>query len=357
MFSVPSIISELIIPPLDKAAMKAVRQHLDSLAKPQGSLGRLETLAVQLAGVQGRSTPTASPAAVAVMAGDHGVTAEGVSAYPSEVTAQMVYNFLRGGAAINVFSRQMGARVYVVDVGVQEELVVDPNQDCFFDRKVCSGTANMTVEPAMTPEQATAAIGVGMEIARRVIDDGAQVLAVGEMGIGNSTAAVALVCALHDHAPAKITGRGTGVDQAGWLRKVSAIERALELHALDPKEPFRVLCSVGGLEIAAMAGYVIQGAQRRRPVVIDGLISTSAALVAVHLCPAVRDYLIPSHLSQEPLHAIMLDHLGLSPLLHIDMRLGEGTGAVLALPLLEAAVNMLTEMATFSQAGVSTRDK
>ena len=357
MFSIPSVISELVIPPLDEAAMKAVQQRLDALAKPQGSLGRLETLAVQLAGIQGRSTPKAAPAAVAVMAGDHGVTAEGVSAYPSEVTAQMVYNFLRGGAAINVFSRQMGARVYVVDVGVKEKLVVDPNQDDFFDRKISFGTANMTVEPAMTPEQATAAIEVGMEIARRVVADGAQVLAVGEMGIGNSTAAVALVCALHNHAPAEITGRGTGVDDSGLLRKISAIERALERHAPDPKEPFHVLCAVGGLEIAAMAGYVIQAAHLRRPVVIDGLISTSAALVAVQLCPAVRNYLIPSHLSQEPLHAIMLKHLELSPLLHIDMRLGEGTGAVLALPLLEAAVNMLTQMATFSEAGVSTRDK
>lgn len=355
MSTIPLIIADQVIPELDRPAMAAVQHRLDLLAKPQGSLGRLEELAVQLAGIRGQTTPVASPAAVAVMAGDHGVVAEGVSAYPSEVTAQMVYNFLRGGAAINVFSRQVGARVYVVDVGVKERLTVDPEKTDFLDRKVCHGTANMTTGLAMTAAQTEAAILVGMEIAERVTGDGARILAVGEMGIGNSTSAVALVCALHGHAPAEVTGRGTGVDQAGWQRKVTAIERALTLHSLTPEEPFRVLCAVGGLEIAAMAGYVIKGAQLRRPVVIDGLISTAAALVAFHLCPAVRDYLVPSHLSHEPVHAIMLEHLGLAPLLHIDMRLGEGTGAVLALPLLQAAVGILTEMATFSDAGVSGR--
>jgi nicotinate-nucleotide--dimethylbenzimidazole phosphoribosyltransferase len=355
VFTIPSVVADHAIPELDHSAMAAVQHRLDLLAKPQGSLGRLEELAVQLAGVQGQATPVASPAAVAVMAADHGVAGEGVSAYPSEVTAQMVYNFLRGGAAINVFSRQVGARVYVVDVGVKEKLTVDPDQRDFLDRKVCPGTANMTKRLAMTAAEAEAAIQVGMSIAERVASDGAQVLAVGEMGIGNSTSAVALVCALHGHAPAEVTGRGTGVDHAGWQKKVTAIERALDLHALNPDEPYRALCAVGGLEIAAMAGYVIKGAQLRRPVVIDGLISTAAALVAFHLCPAVRDYLVPSHLSHEPVHALMLDHLGLAPLLHIDMRLGEGTGAVLALPLLQAAVRMLTEMATFSDAGVSER--
>ncbi len=341
---------------LDAAAMTATQNRLDMLTKPPGSLGILERLVVQMAGIQGRTPPVAYPAAVIVMAADHGVVAEGVSAFPAEVTPQMVYNFLRGGAAINVLSRQAGAKVYVVDVGVNADLDVAPGTAGFLSRKVRYGTANMARVPAMTRAEAEQAIAAGAEVAALACADGAQVLALGEMGIGNTTAATALLCALRGHAPAEVTGRGTGVDDAGRQRKIATIERTLALHHPDPADPLGVLAAVGGLEIAALAGVALQAAALRRPVVVDGLIATSAALVARDLCPAVAPYLIPSHLSQEPGHIAMLSHLDITPLLHLDMRLGEGTGAAIALPILVAATRLLTEMATFAEAGVSEGD-
>lgn len=341
---------------LDRTAMDATQKRLDSLTKPRGSLGRLEQLAVRLAGIQANPFPAVFPAAVAVMAADHGVTAEGVSAYPSEVTAQMVYNFMEGGAAINVFSRQAGARVYVIDVGIKGVLSKDISHPDLLERKVRPGTDNMAVGPAMSREDAEAAIAVGAEVADIVAANGAVVLATGEMGIGNTTAATALLCALRGAAPEDVTGNGTGIDFTGRQRKVAAIKRALTVNASELDDPLGVLAAVGGLEIAAMAGYILRAAELRRAVVLDGLISTSAALVACDLCPPVHDYLIASHLSQEPGHQLMLHHLGLAPLLHLDMRVGEGTGAILALPLLEAAVRVLSEMTTFTEAGVSDRD-
>lgn len=336
--------------------MQSVQSRLDTLTKPQGSLGRLEQLVVQLAGIQGTSHPAAAPAAVAIMAADHGVAAAGVSAYPQDVTAQMVYNFLRDGAAINVLARCTRAQVYVANIGVKGDLMVAPGKSEYLDLKVCNGTANMTERPAMTREQAIAAMAAGARVAVKAVGDGANVLVAGEMGIGNTTSAAALLCAFTGCAPQEVTGRGTGVDMAGWRRKVAAIEQALTVNAPDKQDPLGVLAKVGGLEIAAISGFILQGAALHRPVVLDGFISTAGALAAVHLCPEAAAYLVPSHLSQEPGHKAMLAALRLEPMLYLDMRLGEGTGAMLVLPLLEASVHLLQEMATFSEAGVSGRE-
>lgn len=338
------------IPPLDEAAMAAARARQDQLTKPAGSLGRLEDLAVQLAGITGRVEPLVARKAVIIAAGDHGVVAEGVSAYPSEVTAQMVLNFLRGGAAINVLARTAGARVVVVDVGVAAEL---PPHPALRARKVVPGTANFTHGPALTRAQALTAIGVGLDVVAEAIAAGLDLVATGDMGIGNTTASSALVAALTGEPVARVTGRGTGVDEAGWARKVAAIERGLAVNRPDPADPLGVLAALGGCEIAALVGAVLGTAQARRPVVIDGFISGAAALVAARLAPACVPYLIAGHHSVEIGHQVILRELGLKPLLALNLRLGEGTGAALALPLIEAAARIPAEMATFQSAGVS----
>lgn len=337
------------IPALDAAAAERARQHLDSLTKPPGSLGRLEEVAVHLAAITGELAPPVSPAAVLVVAGDHGVTAEGVSAYPPEVTPQMVLNFLRGGAAINALARVAGARVRVVDAGMFTDLV-HPDLTV---RKVRRGTGNMCREPAMTRAEAEEAIGHGIDLAAEEAERGTRVIALGEMGIGNTTPSTALLCAFSGRSPEQLVGRGTGLDDAGLERKAGAIRRALDLHRPDPADPVGALAAVGGLEIAVMAGIVLGAAARRIPVVMDGLITGAAVLTAVRIAPAARDYIIASHRSAEPGHALMLELLGLRPLLDLGMRLGEGTGAALALPLLQAAHRIMTEMATFASAGVS----
>jgi nicotinate-nucleotide--dimethylbenzimidazole phosphoribosyltransferase len=340
------------IPPLDEAAMQAARARQDTLTKPQGSLGRLEELSIQLAGITGQPRPRVPRKAVIVMAGDHGVVRNGVSAYPAEVTRQMVLNFLRGGAAINVLARQAGARVTVVDVGVAADFDEAPG---LVRRKVAYGTADFTRGPAMTAQQAEQALQVGVEVLEAEIAAGLDLVATGDMGIGNTTPSAAIVAAMSGLPVARVTGRGTGVDDAGLARKVAAIETALAVNRPDPANAFDVLCKVGGLEIAGLAGVIIAAASHRVPVVIDGFISGAAALIAVGLAPAARPYLIASHRSVEVGHQAMLELLGVRPLFDFDLRLGEGTGAVLAFHVVEAAARILDEMATFAEAGVSEK--
>jgi nicotinate-nucleotide--dimethylbenzimidazole phosphoribosyltransferase len=338
------------IPPLDEAAMATARARQDILTKPLGSLGRLEALSIQLAGITGEAMPRVERKAVVVLTGDHGVVAEGVSAYPSEVTAQMVLNFLHGGAAINVLARQAGARVIVADVGVASDL---PDHPRLLLRKIAHGTANLTHGPAMTREQAARAIEIGIEIVTGEVAQGLDLVATGEMGIGNTTPASAITAVYAGLPVAQVTGRGTGVDDGGLARKVDVIERALALHRPDPADPLGVLAALGGFEIGAIAGVCLGAAAHRVPVVVDGFISAAGALIAAALCPAVKPYLIASHLSVERGHAALWKTLELRPLLDMDLCLGEGTGAVLAMHLVEAACRVLAEMATFADAGVS----
>lgn len=340
------------IQPLDENAMVQAQARQNRLTKPPGSLGRLEALSIQVAGITGQMPPQVSQKVVFVMAGDHGVTEEGVSAYPSEVTAQMVLNFLRGGAAINVLARHVGAKVVVVDIGVKGPLEAHPN---LVSAKIAAGTQNMTQGSAMSREQALQAIRTGYAIASTEIKGGAQMLATGDMGIGNTTPSAAIAAALTGKAPAVCVGRGTGVDESGLLRKISAVERALAINQPNPEDGLDVLAKVGGFEIGGLVGVILAGAVHRRPVVVDGFISTAAAMIAVRLAPLVRPYLIAAHRSKEQGHTLMLEWLGLEPVFDLEMRLGEGTGAVLAMSVVEAACKILAEMATFDEAGVSEK--
>jgi nicotinate-nucleotide--dimethylbenzimidazole phosphoribosyltransferase len=337
------------IEPLDGPAIAAARSRLDNLTKPLGSLGRLERLAQQIAGIRAEPRPRLASKTVVVLVADHGVAAEGVSAYPAAVTGQMVRSFARGTAAINVLARQVGAQVIVADLGVATDL---PEDLPILHRKLAYGTANMAHGPAMTRAQAVAAIRVGLDIAAGLDAD---VVCLGEMGIGNTTAASALVATLAGLPAADVTGRGTGIDDATWRHKVATIERALSVNAPDPADPLDVLSKVGGLEIAGLVGVALGAAARRMPVVVDGFIATSAALVAAEMAPAVRRYLLAAHRSTEEGHRAALERLELEPLLALDMRLGEGTGAALVLPVLDAALGLLNEMATFEEAGVATK--
>ncbi len=340
------------VPKLDTHAQAEALRRQNSLTKPAGSLGRLEEIGVQLAAMTGHVKPSVARKAVIVMAADHGVAREGVSAYPQEVTAQMVLNFLNGGAAINVFARQAGARVVVVDMGVASELPAHPK---LLNRRIAAGTQSMLAGPAMTRAQAQAAIEAGMAVFETEYSQGLDLVATGDMGIGNTTASAAIVSVLTGLPPAKVTGRGTGIDDAGWQRKVSAIERAIALNKPDAKDALDVVAKVGGFEIAGLAGVIIAAASRRVPVVVDGFISGAAALIAAGLEPGVKGYLFAGHRSVEIGHHATLEHLGLRPLLDLDLRLGEGTGAVLAFHLVEAAARILSEMATFAEASVSSK--
>ena len=341
------------IGPLDAAAMQSARARQDQLTKPAGSLGRLEELSIKLAGITGQARPRFPRKAVIVMAADHGVAAAGVSAYPSAVTAQMVLNFLAGGAAINVLARRAGARVVVVDVGVAADLPAHPG---LVAKKVRPGTRNMVEGPAMTRDEALAAVLAGADVLDAESARGLDVVATGDMGIGNTTASSAILAAIAGCPVRDVVGRGTGVDDAGLARKVAAIETALRVNRPDPTDPLDVLAKVGGLEIAGLVGLILAAAARRLPVVVDGFISGAAALVATELCPAARDFLIAAHSSVEIGHRVMLERMELAPLLNLDLRLGEGTGAAMALHLLDDAVAVLAEMATFAEAGVSDRD-
>jgi nicotinate-nucleotide--dimethylbenzimidazole phosphoribosyltransferase len=341
------------IAPLDAPAMQSARARQDALTKPQGALGRLETLSIQIAGITGSPRPRLLRPAVVVMAGDHGVAARGVSAYPAEVTPQMVLNFLAGGAAINVLARHVGARVVVVDMGVAAELPPHPS---LLARKVAPGTRDLSAEPAMSPVQARQAVEAGIGVADEVIAAGADVIATGDMGIGNTTASSAIVAALAGLGAAEVTGRGTGVDDAALARKIALIDGALALHRPDPADGLDVLAKVGGFELGGLAGLIVGAAARRTPVVVDGFISGAAALLACALAPAARPYLIAGHRSVERGHAAVFRALDVEPLVDLGLRLGEGTGAALALSLCQAACKILDEMATFGEAGVSAKD-
>ncbi|WP_420799335.1 nicotinate-nucleotide--dimethylbenzimidazole phosphoribosyltransferase [Ktedonospora formicarum] len=339
------------IQPLDKDAIQQATQRQQQLTKPAGSLGRLEEIAIRLAGIQGTPIPKIQRRDVIVMAADHGVTREGVSAYPAEVTPQMVLNFLSGGAAINALARQAEAAVSIVDVGVATEL----HHPQLIERKIALGSANMVEGPALTSEQLFKAIQVGFDVLDEIAHQGSDLVAIGEMGIGNTTAASAISATLLQQPVEALTGYGTGINEQQRQHKIQVLQRAVQQNQPDPHDPLDVLAKVGGLEIAALTGVVIAAAAHRIPVLIDGFISSSAALIACALQPRITDYLFAGHASVEPGHRLILAQLGLTPLLSLDMRLGEGTGAVLAMHILEAALRTHREMATFADAGVSER--
>ncbi len=336
----------------DPRLLEEAQRRLDRLTKPQGSLGRLEEVAAQYAMITGEVKPAVPRGAVFTFAADHGVAAEGVSAYPREVTAQMVHNFLRGGAGVNVLARHVGVDVRVVDIGVDAEFGPLPH---LIHKKIMRGTNNFLRQPAMSRTQAEQAVMAGAELALEAVRDGLGLIGTGDMGIGNTTASAAITAVMTGRPAAAVTGRGTGIDETAHANKIAVIEEALSRHRPDSTDPLDVLAKVGGLEIAGLAGLMLGAAAARVPVVLDGFIAGAAALIAVALKPASRDYFLASHRSVERGHQVLLDHLRLKPLLDLDLRLGEGTGACLGMSLVLAAVKILTEMATFGEAGVSER--
>jgi nicotinate-nucleotide--dimethylbenzimidazole phosphoribosyltransferase len=344
----------LRVTPTDTFAALAARALQDRLTKPQGSLGFLESLSVQLAAIAGECPPPVpEPVTIAVFAGDHGVVNAGVTPWPSEVTAQMVANFCAGGAAINVLARHVGASVVVVDVGVATP--IPGNAHGLLRRNVRLGTANLDKGPAMSQDEALAALNVGAGVAQEALNRGAKLLVTGDMGIGNTTPSAALVAAFTKSSPRDVTGRGTGIDDEMLNVKTRVIESALARLSPDAT-PLDILAEVGGLEIAALAGFITAGAATKVPVVIDGVIAVAAAVVARAFAPNVTGYLIAGHRSSEPGASAGLVHLGLSPVLDLGLRLGEGSGAALAVPLIQAAAKILREMATFDSAGVTEKD-
>lgn len=338
---------------LDRETMSLARRRLDSLLKPPGSLGKLEHLAIQLAGITGNPRPVLGGRAVILMAGDHGVVEEGVSLAPQEVTRQMLHAFISGVAGIGVLSRLAGAKLVVVDVGVASPVDIEG----VLKRNVRPGTANIARGPAMTREEAVEALEVGIDVALNEINNGATLLALGDMGIGNTTPSSAILSVLAGISPEEATGRGTMVNDQVMAIKSRVIADAITNNKPDPKDGLDVLAKVGGLEIAGLAGVVLGAAAGRVPVIIDGFISTAGAMIAAAIKPEVREYMIPSHLSGEQGHRLMLEYLGLEPMLNLGMRLGEGTGAVLAMQLVEAATRIINEMASFGEAGVSDLDE
>ena len=340
-----------IIPP-DQSAMDAARARQDTLTKPQGSLGRLEELSITLAGIFMDPIPKINRKAVILVAGDHGVVAEGVSAYPQEVTPAMVGNFLAGGAAINVLARHVGASIVVLDAGVAADLPDDPAMRAV---KIGRGTANMAIGPAMSREDAIKCIEAGIAAADEQIAKGADLIAFGDMGIGNTTPSSAITAVVTGADPSVTTGRGTGLDDSALAHKVEVVRRSIEVNKPDAKDGLDLLAKVGGFEIGMLAGAMLGTAAAHRPAVVDGFISGAAALIAWTLAPTLSHYLIASHQSVEPGHRIGMETMGLTPLLDMGMRLGEGSGATLAMPIIEAAAKCLAEMATFADAGVAER--
>ncbi|HEX3623588.1 MAG TPA: nicotinate-nucleotide--dimethylbenzimidazole phosphoribosyltransferase [Acidimicrobiales bacterium] len=339
--------------PLDAVAAAEAAELQDRLAKPRGALGALETVGIRLAAIAGTCPrPVPEPVRVAVFAGDHGVLDEGVTPWPQEVTAQMVAAFCTGGAAVNVLARHAGATVTVVDVGVASTLTPAPG---LLLRKVRAGTANLAAGPAMSVDEARQALDVGAAVAADAVAEGARALVTGDMGIGNTTASAALVAAFTGRPAVEVTGRGTGVDDETWRRKVSVVERAL-VRVNGADDPLTVLAELGGLEIAALAGFVVGGAAARVPVIVDGVIALAGLLVAAALAPGCVDYCLAGHRSTEPGATAALEHLGLEPLIDLGLRLGEGTGACLAVPVVQAAAKILREMATLDGAGVTGKE-
>lgn len=341
------------IQPTDRRLLAQAQARLDRLTKPIGSLGRLEELAAHYVMITGEMKPKVPRGTVFTFAADHGVTAEGVSAYPSAVTPQMVLNFLRGGAGVNVLARHVGIEVRVVDIGVAFDF---EGVSGLIHKKVMPGTKNMLVESAMSPAQAEQALQVGIDLATEAGRQGIGLIGTGEMGIGNTTASSAIAAVMTRRPVSEVTGRGTGIDDAIHAHKIDVIQRTLDLHRLDSTNALEVLAKVGGLEIGGLAGLMLGAAEARIPVVLDGFIAGAAALIAVGLQPHCKDYLIASHRSVEQGHQAILDHLGLKPLFDLDLRLGEGTGACLGMSLVFSAIKILTEMATFDEAGVSERN-
>jgi nicotinate-nucleotide--dimethylbenzimidazole phosphoribosyltransferase len=338
------------IKPLDKAAMAAAAARQADLTKPAGSLGRLEGLSIQLAGIQGKASPVIEKKAMFTLAGDHGVVKEGVGNWPQEVTAQMVQNFLHGGAAINVLSRLAGARIIFADLGVASDLPAHPR---LIVKKVGHGTADICRGPAMSRDEAVKSIEAGIDLVNTEAAVGIDIAGTGDMGIGNTTASSAIFAAITGKSAAEVTGRGTGLSDEQLAAKVGLVKKALEVNRPNGKDGLDVLAKVGGFEIGGLAGVMLGAAARRVPVVIDGFISGAAALIATTLAPQVKDYLIASHTSAEAGHPLLCEALGLEPLLDLGMRLGEGTGAALGIIICEAAARTLNEMATFAEAGVS----
>lgn len=335
---------------IDKTAVLAAEARQGQLTKPPGSLGRLERLAVELAGMQGREYPALNTVAITVFAADHGVAAEGVSAFPQEVTTAMIANFSHGGAAISVLAAELGAKLEVVNVGALNDTDALPR---VVNRRVASGTANFCITGAMTPEQLRQALAAGREAIERAAAEEAELFIGGEMGIANTTSATAIAAALLNIAPSQVAGPGTGLDADGVSHKVKVIERALALHRDDLSEPLEVLRRLGGFEIAALCGAFIAAAQRGMPVLVDGFIATAAALLALRINPQCEPWLLLSHASAEPGHAALVAATGKSPLLDLGMRLGEGSGAAVTVPLLRLACALHNNMATFAEAGVA----
>ncbi len=340
---------------LDNAAMDAAKVRQDRLTKPPGSLGILESLSVKVAGITGNPLPELKHRVIITMAGDHGVATEGVSAYPREVTAQMVYNFLNGGAAINVLARHIGARVVVVDMGVAAD--IDANTGSFVNKKVDYGTASISKGSAMSYEAAIRAIEAGIDVLENELTKGLDIVGVGDMGIGNTTPSSAITAFITGKPAAEVTGRGTGLDDTGLKRKIELVKRALEVNKPDRNDAIDILAKLGGFEIGGMAGVMLAAAAHHVPVVIDGFISGAAALIAYELNHRLKDYLIASHMSVESGHRAILDYIGLKPIIDLEMRLGEGTGAALGINIVDAACKILCEMATFEEAGVSDREE
>lgn len=343
------------IRPVDKSVMESTQGRLDNLTKPVGSLGKLEEFARRVVAITGERNPKFSKKVVLTMAGDHGVAVEGVSAYPQAVTEQMVYNFLRGGAAINVLARHAGAKVIVVDMGVAVDIRPHPD---LINKKIGLGTRNFCKGPAMSREQAIRSLEAGIEVVEALNSDvKISIICTGDMGIGNTTASSAVSSVFTGKAVADVTGRGTGINNEAFEKKVGVIQKAIEVNRPDPSDPLDVLSKVGGFEIGGLAGGILAGAANRIPVVIDGFISTVAALIAVQMKPEVGDYLFAAHKSVEQGHKAILDMMGLEPILDLNMRLGEGTGAALAMNIIEAGVKILNEMASFNEAGVSKAER
>lgn len=341
------------IKPLECPERKAIQKHLDNLTKPRKSLGRLEELAEKFICVKGKNPPIMPRKTIMVFAGDHGITEEVVSAFPKEVTFQMVHNFLNGGAGINVLARHSGATVTVIDIGVDHDFEA---VEGLISMKTDYGTGNMVTGPAMTLEKTLETVMTGVKLAEQADKEGFSLIGTGEMGIGNTTPASAVTSIICDKKPEEVTGRGTGIDDDVYARKINLIKKAIDLNNPDSSDPLDTLSKLGGYEIAGICGLILGAASRNIPVVTDGFISTSGAIVAKALCPHISDYLFASHQSVEQGHKIQLEYLGLTPLLYLDLRLGEGTGAALAMGLIDAGLKIYLEMATFENASVASSD-
>ncbi len=346
------------IEPLDAEWIDRARKRTNQLVMPRRALGQLHDISERICSIQNTLSPSIQPKAFLVMAGDHGVVNEGVSAYPQSVTAEMIKTFLVGGAGINVLARQVGAEIIVVDMGIIPELDLETldSENQLLIRKIANGTANFTQGPAMSLQEAERAVLTGIELAGELFQKGVQLLGTGDMGIGNTTPSAAIGAVFTGSSLDDMVGRGTGVDDQGFRKKREAVRTGIQINQPDPNEGLDVLAKVGGFEIGGIAGCILAGAYYKHPVVIDGFISTAGALVAQALCPSVVDYLFAGHCSAEPGHRLMLKHLGLEPILELGMRLGEGTGAALAMGIMDGAVRIFSDMLTFEQAGVPDKE-